>query len=569
MQVEHAVEIHSGEYIQPSLHILPGVSYRTDIPVPDRPPVDETYYGIPKAQEYWVETVAVCEECADDYCSCVECAIPMRITNRGPVMDPEAPDLCEACEDANYTNCERCNDLTHNDAMHKGARDQGQELCTDCVERHMAVCDDCDDILETDYAYRVNGNGTVCPSCWDTGEYVACNYCSDLFSAGTMESDDYNDLCRDCYRNYYFRCDSCEGVFHDNNYGDNGAEECGGSGEDASWYSRNVSATVVSGTPRNDGLTFGVEVETMFDGGSPWDLGEYQSSTPAPMDFISGWKGEEDCTVDGEFISPPLLGPEGLAEIAVTFNILKANGAHMDYHAGQHTTVSTGHTCPCRVMQVTLLCEEALFAATGAFGRMTNSYATSIKQSGMSHRVHSGDGLYRHHTCANIRGQGSNLIEFRYPPGTLQPEQMVMNVGLTKLMVQIAESISEAELKKLLKDSLATEANCDMNREEKVHEHVKLGLWMIAHFGDWHRDGEMKGLLYDPDDAPTVELKDHSHDHNIEITLPGRGEILGRMTRQITSFYGKMGLAYTTALQESLEIVALDNSTIKGIVQHV
>ncbi|MDP9439588.1 MAG: hypothetical protein M3P49_12750, partial [Actinomycetota bacterium] len=386
------------------------------------------------------------------------------------------------------------------------------QFCPDCRERILIRCNSCDE-----YEYREDAR----------------------FGPGIV-------VCDGCYQDHYFYCEDCEQLCHYEDHGGDGyCYQC--NSNDIEEYrvprTHNVEATVESGTCRDDDRTFGVEIET--NGHFPWSLGGYHSDTPAPEGFFSGWRAEDDCTVAGEFISPstpPLKGAEGLAEIIATYRHLYRNGCRITgTNCGQHTTVSVYDVDPSEVMRLMLAMEEAMFATTAAYGRMRRgSYAYRIKPSSQLYTVEKGSYICDTHSSASVR-HGGELVEFRYPPGTLKDVQGVLNVGLCKMLVELARDLSHDALVRLSKEAIGYEVEGHMTPFERIHKQVRLGVRLMVERGGWHQGGEFRGLPYDPEDPPTITLTDPYADPNTQtIALPHGSALLERMDHQIAKFYERM-----------------------------
>jgi hypothetical protein len=298
-----------------------------------------------------------------------------------------------------------------------------------------------------------------------------------------------------------------------------------------------------------------VEVETLFRDRCPFALGGYASRTLAGPEFISGWRAEEDCTVDAEIISPPLSGPEGLAEIIHTFSILENAGARMGSAAGQHVTVGMpfGTYADMYIQKLMYAMEESMFALTGAYHRMYNrAYSSRMKY---SYDLDMGRQEYERECVAHIRD--SERVEFRYPPGTLNSSQIAINVGVTQLIARLSDELSRHEIDELYEESKRIEQS-NLPKHERIHEQVQLGLMVLADYG-WHVSGQMDGLPYDPTRETVARIQDFAHNHDEYVELPDRSSIVARIQRQLGNFYQRMAAdcSITTAYAEKLASEAM------------
>jgi hypothetical protein len=414
----------------------------------------------------------------------------------------------------------------------------GNEICEDC-EHHYQACEDCGEYYRDSRVTDIGGSSRyhwVCEGCLDN--YHRCDDCGDY------ATDDYGDfyrtICESCYEDHYFRCEGCGEVEHiDRMVSDNYEALCEDCGPRNFGAERNVRAWLIEGVER-DGTTFGVELETMFNGyGCPFELGGYGSGTLAGYEFFSGWRAEEDCTVDAEFPSPVLSGPEGLAEIIATMDMLRRNNAYMDANVGQHVTCAMpdGHTTGVEVHRIMYAVEEAFFALTGDYNRQFNTYAEKMKA---DHRQIK-DGLESYNSTGVAHLRNSYLVEFRLPPGTLDASQAAINVGVSQLIVQMAANLSPETIADMFELAEDVELGWSgLTSWARNHELVKLGLRILADYGGWHAGGEMQGLPYDPDERTTAHISDYAHNHERDVTLPSRREIISRMHSMILDFYVQM-----------------------------
>lgn len=509
------------------------------------------------------------------------CSGCVRIVDEPPAISGRLNEVCDGCEHA-FVQCVDCNEPVH-ESQYVIIED-GDYICHHCNEDRLPVCTDCEHAI-AGYVREHDGD-SYCRDCYSEN-FSTCDHCNDteyrrdLAQYPNIELCDYCDdryfTCVDCedrihenYMNENFAgnlvCDDCDrSRYEDDDYYEDGQCDCadcresrGDGYESPSGGRRDVESEILGGTPRYNTQTMGAELEVKFDGGVPFYLGGYGSGSPAREPFFSGWRAERDCTVDAEFPSPILSGSAGLAEMIETAKLLTANGATVDSDCGQHVTVSVPNAnsrTPVNVQRLTYAVEDAMYALTGAYRRMHSDYAPRMKN--CPYGTSDLKSKYRfseRQISVNIRD--NELAEFRYPPGTLNSEQMAINVGIAQLVAQLAGGLfSESEIDDMFDEAIDIEENPDLSHDEKIHEHVKHGITILAHMG-WSVDGEMPGLPYDPRDPVSVKLEDFSHPKTTYTRLPECNEILARMQRQLHTFYSKTSLG-NDELNETLEIMGL------------
>lgn len=151
--------------------------------------------------------------------------------------------------------------------------------CEDCV----TLCESCNSYHLFDNVTDVGDDGIewVCNNCHRL-HYRCCYACDSWINLRHTEyrADDNNYYCESCYSSSYFRCESCENIFHNDNYeGDGYCYDCYHSGNDSDSDSGYNSEYINDWDfrPRpifyGRGLKMGVEIE-IDDGDSHSDLAE-------------------------------------------------------------------------------------------------------------------------------------------------------------------------------------------------------------------------------------------------------------------------------------------------------
>lgn len=475
-----------------------------------------------------------CEKCLVEHTTeCYGCGYRFEDTE-----EHEENEYCEACYSDTFSQCDRCEgtfDRDHIVIVYSGEyRNYEHEYCADCVYEYATRCEDCDEYVLNDYTSSTAANVIICDQCLSNGDWCWCGSCGEVYRSDYCHHNDYGCTCPDCHGS-------------DNQYSD---------------Y-RNVEATTLSGLCREAFTTFGVEIEAEFDGECPFDLGDYHSDYAASNEFFGGWHAEEDCTVDGEFISPPLSGAGGLAEVIATYRVLQDGGARMTSSCGQHITVNVGDRyAQVRAQSLVFVLEESLLALTGSYNRLHNaSYCQRLKKFG-----YVPDGENRLGAkMISVSAKRNGLVEYRYPPGTLNPEQLAINTGLVHLISRLARNYSElgdATLNGMVETAMCLESAEDLDETARMQQHILHGLEILRTYG-WHEKGELIGLLYNPDNAPVIEVLDHdySRGHCVTVELPNRCAIFERMRRQLKRFYNRAGLSDTIAEASALDVLETEALT--------
>lgn len=394
-------------------------------------------------------------------------------------------------------------------------------ICTDCAI-YYRVCAECNEpALES--TVETVGEDVVCDEC--LALFFECFDCGEHYRNDEERNagPDGEYYCYDCYEGTWTTCDGCSGTVRQDEL------EASGDGEFCpAWFCpacyeeeeeeeeeadhrvdvlghENVEYSILAGSSHDTSLTVGVEIEVCFDN-CPYLKHGYQF-----RDGFSGWDSREEPTVCGvEIVSPILRGAEGIAEIIATAAVLSNAGGYMDDSTGQHTTV--GHTGAdstfgSKVDDLFYTYEEALFAITGNWGRYeTTGYGGSMKGG-------SGNGLRQRYN--------KPATEFRYPPGTLDPTQIALNIGACSLMSNAAKEMTVDE----------TQEHRGRTNHNAAHQ-LEKSLEFFEDFG-WKKN---YGLPYDVDDPPTIQISDGVQDIVRKVTLPNRAALKATAEENINVF---------------------------------
>lgn len=121
------------------------------------------------------------------------------------------------CDDCSNTYvCENCGNICDKEDMHYI---DGKWYCDDCVfycEYHEEY-----EPIEDKYD-NVEYYGDICEDAYDTGEFVYCYHCGDLYPIyDTVITVDGDSICNYCVEKYYLQCDDCEEYFRKEEYEEN------------------------------------------------------------------------------------------------------------------------------------------------------------------------------------------------------------------------------------------------------------------------------------------------------------------------------------------------------------
>lgn len=228
---------------------------------------------------------------------------------------------CEACYDANYTECDSCHDaISRHDAMENA---NGDSYCDSCYSDAYTSCCECGREVAIDSDDEVCHDGdTYCRPCYER-LFTCCDDCSECVPTDdaytVVQVTSYGrrftrSVCEGCYSDNYFTCEGCSESFHTDHIREHGdylyCEACCPTDEDESEdcyagcrcsYCQPTTATTYSRTVSQ--RRYGVELETANCDG--WH------SVP-----LRHFRQTADGSITGEeFVSSILSGDAGLADI--------------------------------------------------------------------------------------------------------------------------------------------------------------------------------------------------------------------------------------------------------------
>ena len=131
-----------------------------------------------------MENVKICHECG----KVLEAGEGYEIAGGGYI--------CDECYYDEYTVCDECGEIVHNDyTMWINDR----TVCDDCRDDLYTVCQCCNDYVRNSHAHDT-ADGYVCEYCYYE-HYVECNSCGEMIHIDNAHYDDWNEAyyCRDCH----------------------------------------------------------------------------------------------------------------------------------------------------------------------------------------------------------------------------------------------------------------------------------------------------------------------------------------------------------------------------------
>jgi hypothetical protein len=108
------------------------------------------------------------------------------------------------------------------------------------------------------------------------------------------------------------------------------------------------------------------------------------------------------------------------------------------------------------------------------------------------------------------------------------------------MVVNAAISMTDDEITAWVEKSAEINRDMWITEADKVQRQILLGFAFFAEQG-WIPGGKFTGLPYNAATPPTVTIRDIERGHCETVNLPCGDDILARITRQVTRFYGRMG----------------------------
>lgn len=139
--------------------------------------------------------------------------------------------LCGSCLSSNTFECARC-DERHHESNYSGntwrygrrSRQVGQ-LCNDCYndsDVSIDACPGCDSHFDSNNVVQLGNGDSICPHCYENGDYYTCNSCDGLYHLDDMHSDrrlgESNLYCEDCFDRQIEELEQDSDLIHDYGY---------------------------------------------------------------------------------------------------------------------------------------------------------------------------------------------------------------------------------------------------------------------------------------------------------------------------------------------------------------
>lgn len=213
---------------------------------------------------------------------------------------------CEPCTGDNYTYCESCGDITHDNDIRCG---EGS-----------------------------NGDTYYCETCYDN-DHVTCTSCgASMASDDSRTSDSGDDYCEECYYDNYFYCEGCESETPSDecHSTDDGCycSECAPSQAGADFEPKHNWTGTDDYNKIGSSRKFGIELES------------YDSSDYHEWIEDTDWGAKEDGSTEGkEFVSPPMWGNDGYDSVMDFCDKANRDGVSANRDCGYHLHLDLSDTC--------------------------------------------------------------------------------------------------------------------------------------------------------------------------------------------------------------------------------
>ena len=125
--------------------------------------------------------------------TCIDCGCEIESSNN--IVNVNGDVLCRDCYESNYSTCNSCNDVFHNDDLHY---QDGDIYCDDCFSEEFTTCYNCDETIRIDNAYLFDDKN-YCETCYQDN-FGCCDGCGEVL----LNDDLYWS---DVVESYY--CESC------------------------------------------------------------------------------------------------------------------------------------------------------------------------------------------------------------------------------------------------------------------------------------------------------------------------------------------------------------------------
>ena len=204
-------------------------------------------------------------------------------------------------------------------------------------------------------------------------------------------------------------------------------------------------------------LTFGLEIECYIpEANLNFRIGSYHNGIQVPT-LPQGWKAERDSSIRPpvgkvavEFVSPILMGADGVRQVEFVLQWLRDMGAGCNESCGIHVHVGSDKKTAEKLVGLVAQHEKALFAASGIKGKVrainniycrsvvTNNQIRSAYKDRVQTMIVAGQSRYNILNLTNLLAGVRPAVEFRAFASTFKTEVVLGYIRICLGMVQLA-----------------------------------------------------------------------------------------------------------------------------------
>lgn len=204
-------------------------------------------------------------------------------------------------------------------------------------------------------------------------------------------------------------------------------------------------------------LTFGLEIECYIpEANLNFRIGSYHNGIQVPC-LPQGWKAERDSSIRPpvgkvavEFVSPILMGVDGVRQVEFVLQWLRDIGAGCNESCGIHVHVGSDKKTAEKLVGLVAQHEKALFAASGKKGKIraanniycrsvvTNNQIRNAYEEGTQTMIVAGQSRYNILNLTNLLAGVRPAVEFRAFASTFKTEVVLGYIRICLGMVQLA-----------------------------------------------------------------------------------------------------------------------------------